>query len=187
MWSRRILTFFILMCLLTISLLVIPAQKTQALSIDDYFVYTYNFTFSKTTVIGSENFYVTVSGQAACKQDLPLDATEAYMESKVVASLGGNEVVLNPNYTISYADFPSKAGETASASVQVPLSFPVGSQAGTYNVTGYIITAKVKVLGIWIPVTGYLPPSQVMGTVTYQPSVLGGGGGGSTGPNPALQ
>jgi hypothetical protein len=41
------------------------------------------------------------------------------------------------------------------------------------------------VWGIDFNITGYLPASQAMGTVTYQPLLLGGGGGGSTGSNPA--
>jgi hypothetical protein len=106
------------------------------------------------------------------------------VEAKVVANLAGNEVVLNSSYILSYADFPSKNKETASASVQVTLSFPVGSAAGTYTITGYIVNAKIKVLGIDFNVKVYLPASQAMGTVTYQPLLLGGGGG-STGPNPA--
>jgi hypothetical protein len=152
--------------MLASSFLIFPAQKTYALSIDDYFVYTYNFTFSKTTVTGSETFYVTVNGQATCIKDLPLTVSEAYVEAKVVANPAGNEVVLNSSYILSYADFPSKAGETASTSVQVTLSFPVGSAAGTYTITGYIVNAKIKVLGIDFNVKVYLPASQAMGSVT---------------------
>jgi hypothetical protein len=183
MWLRRIHTILILICMLASSFLIFPVQKTYALSINDYFTYTYGFTFSKTAITSSETFYVTVNGQATCIKDLPLTVSEAYVEAKVVASMAGNEVVLNTSYTLSYAGFPSKAGETASTSVQVPLSFPVGSAAGVYSVTGFILEARIKVLGIWITITGYLPASQVMGSVTYQPVM--GGGGGSTGPNPA--
>lgn len=186
MGIRRILAIFTLSCLLAVSFFVFPAKKAQALSVSDYFVYTYDFLFSQSTITDNETFYVTVSGQAECIQDLPLalNATEAYMESTIVASLAGSEVVLNENYTLSYPDFPSKKGETASASIQVPLSFPSGSISGAYTITGYLNIARVKVLGIWISVTGYLPSYQSMGTVTYQHDV--GGGSGSTGANPVI-
>ncbi len=187
MWLRRILTIFVMMCMLASSFLIFPAQKTQALSIDDYFVYTYDFTFSKATVIGSETFYVTVNGRATYKKNPPLSVTEATVTSKVVAKQQqtGTEVVLNPEYSLVFSEFPNKDNTTVFKSVQVPLSFPAGSSAGVYSVTGYIIKASVKVVLGDISIIGYLPASQVMGTVTYQPLLLGGGGGGSTGPNPA--
>lgn len=182
MWAKRSITILILLSLMTTSFLVIPPSEVEALSIDDYFIYTYNFTFSKTTVTGTETFYLTVNGQASCIQDMPLNASEAYIESRVVASLNGSQVVLNPNYTISYPDFPSKSGETASATMQVPLSFPSSCTGGVYDVTGYINIARIKVLGIWITVTGYLPASQPIGQITYQPPISGGGGSTTTSP-----
>lgn len=184
MCIKRAVTVSILFCLLTF-FLIFPAPEVQALSISDYFVYTYDFTFSKTTITGSETFFVMVTGEATCIKDLPLslNATEAYVESKIVATLAGSEVVLNQNYTISYPDFPSKKGETASASIQVPLSFPSSCVSGVYNVTGYLNVARVKVEFIWISVREFLPSSQPMGSVTYQ-SVTGGGVG-STESNPA--
>jgi hypothetical protein len=188
MWLRRILTIFILMCILASSFLIFPAQKTQALSIDDYFVYTYNFTFSKTTVTGSETFYVTVNGQATCIKDLfvPGSWISSTVVSKVVAQhqQTGTEVVLNPNYTISYSGFPDKKGQSISESRDVELSFTNSSPAGSYNVIGQIIEVKATALGITLDFTSSFPSSQAMGSVTYQPLLLGGGGG-STGPNPA--
>ena len=50
---------------------------------------------------------------------------------------------------------------------------------GTYTVIGEIVEAKVQAV-IWVTITPYLPPSQEMGTVTYQESVSGNGGGGSS-------
>jgi hypothetical protein len=156
-----------------------------ALSVDDYFTYTYSFVFSKTNIIGSETFMVMVSGQAICVQDLPLPVSTASVVSKVVArhTKMGTEIILNPRYSIRYdSGFPSQKGQTASASVQVPLSFPNGSPAGVYDITGQILEAKVSVLVITIDVAGYLPSTQTMGTVTYTPSNTGGSGGGTVAP-----
>ena len=96
----------------------------------------------------------------------------ASIVSKVVArhKQTGTEIVLNPNYSIRYdSGFPTKKGQTASASAQVPLSFPDGSPAGEYDIIGQILEAKVSVLVITVDVAGYLPPTQLMGTVTYSP------------------
>jgi hypothetical protein len=118
--------------MLASSFLIFPAQKTLALSIDDYFVYTYNFTFSKTAITGSETFYVTVTGQATYIKDMPLPVSKASVISEVVAQhrQTGAKVILNPNFSLLFSEFPNKDNPTVSKSVQVPLSFPAGSTGG---------------------------------------------------------
>jgi hypothetical protein len=148
-------------------------RPVLALSLSDYFTYTYSFTFSKINVTDGENFTVTVAGQAICVQDLPLPVSTANIISKVVARnrQTGTEVILNPGYSISYdSGFPTKKGQTASASAQVPLSFPAGSSPGVYDVIGVISKAEVSVDGIPLDVTAYLPSTQSMGTINYSSS-----------------
>jgi len=51
-------------------------------------------------------------------------------------------------------------------SQEIPLQFPAQAEPGDYNVIGKIVEAKVKV-GIWLPVTEFLPQEQQMGSVKY--------------------
>jgi len=157
-----------------------------ALNIDDYFTYSYSMQLSQTEVQGSQVFYVTISGQATCIDDLlGLTPSRAYVTSRVIArhTDTGAEVTLQPSYTLDIDPFPDK-GETVEETVVVPLVFPPGSMSGTYTVIGEIVEAKVRAV-IWVTVTPFLPPSQELGTVTYQDSASsngsdGGDGGGSS-------
>lgn len=161
-------------------------QSVLALSIDDYFTYTYSFSFSKTNIDGSETFTATVTGQAICVQNLPLPIDSATINSRVIArhTQTGTEVVLNPYYSITYnSGFPHQQGQTASASAQVPLSFPTGGPSGTYDLIGELITAKVMVLAVNIDVTAYLPSTQAMGTVTYSAPLIPPEGGSTNPPD----
>jgi hypothetical protein len=180
---RRLLTSIIIGTLLN----TVITQPVLALSLNDYFMYSYSFTFSKTNIVGSETFTATVTGQATCVQDLPLPVDSATIVSRVIArhTQTGTEVIINPNYSISYSsEFPYKQGQTASAIAQVPLSFPAGGPSGTYDIIGQLVEAKITVLAINIDVTAYLPSTQAMSTVTYTPpQTPGGGGGGSTPPD----
>lgn len=187
MWIRKLITIIVLGSIIGVLFITGTARPILAQSVGEYFIYTFSFAFSKTNIAGSETFIVTVSGQANCIKDLPVPIpvpVTASVVSKVWARhmQTGTEVVLNDNYLISYPGFPSQKGQTASASVQVPLSFPNGSLAGVYNITGQILSASVSVLGILFDVTEYLPSTQAMGTVTYTPSSTGGGGGGIVAP-----
>ena len=125
-------------------------------------------TFDKTEIQGSEVFHATIAGRATCIQDLPISASEATLTSQVIAEhvASGTKVTLNSSYTISIKPFPSKKGETAEISQAVPLQFPAQAESGDYTVIGEIIEAKVKV-GLWIEVTGYLPQSQLMGSLKF--------------------
>jgi hypothetical protein len=141
--------------------------------VEQYFTYSYSFSFNKTVITGNEVFYVTASGQATCIKDLPLPVSEASIVSRVVArhQQTGTEVVLNANYSMSYSSFPTKKGETVTPSpVQVPLSIPDGAAAGAYTVTAYILEARVKISFLpSLNVSNEFPPSETMGSVTYQP------------------
>ena len=168
-WIRRLVTAILLGGLSAVLVITGTTRPVLALSLSDYFTYTYSFAFSKTNVTDVESFTVTVSVQAICIQNLPLPVSTASIVSKVVARnrQTGIEVILNPNYSISYdSGFPTKQGQTASASAQVPLSFPAGSSPGVYDVIGVISKAEVSVYGIRFDVTAYLPSTQSMGIVT---------------------
>ena len=184
---RRLITVIALVGILSVLFFTSTARPVLALSIDDYFTYTYTFAFSKTSLIGSETFMVTASVQASCKKDLPVSVSTASIVSKVVARhlQTGTEVILNARYSIDYLGFPNQKGQTASVSVQVPLSFPNGSPAGEYNISGRILEAKVSVLAITIDIAGYLPSSQAVGTVTYSPTNGSGAGGGIVASGPS--
>ncbi len=141
-----------------------------ALSIGDYFSYSYSIQLSQTEVYRGEAFSATVSGEATCKKTLPFGATPnaASVTSCIIAQhdTTGDVVVLNSGYTVSLASFPSDPGDCVRDSLTVPLTFPQDSQSGTYTITGEIVTAKVRVAFIWLDVTGYLPSSQVLGSIT---------------------
>ena len=149
--------------------LVRPAP-VYALSIDDYFTYSYAIQLSHTEVYRDEAFSATVSGQAVCKNNLPFGITPsaASVTSRITArhDTTGDEIVLNSGYTVTIDSFPGEPGESVQDTVVVPLAFPHDSQSGTYTVTGEIVTAKVHVLTFWIDVTGYLPSSQALGNIT---------------------
>ena len=124
---------------------------------------------------------VTVIGNANCVHDLPMTVSAANIVSTVIGrnQQTGAEVVLNPNYSLRYDNsFPNHTGQTASVTVQVPLSFPGGSVPGTYDVIGTLTDADVTILGISFNVKAYLPSTQAMGVVNYSAPSTGGGGGG---------
>jgi hypothetical protein len=177
MWIRKLISLVILGILVSLLFITSTTIPVNALSVNDYFTYTYSFVFSKTNVIGNETFMVTVNGQAVCIQDLPLTVNAATIVSKIVArhKQTGVEVVLNPNYSIHYdSGFPYQKGQTASASGQVPLSFPKDSPSGVYDLVGQLLEAKVTVVVITLDIAAYLPTTQAMGTVMYSPSSTSG-------------
>ena len=168
-------------------LFVVDASPAFALNLDEYFTYTYNIELSKTEVHGDEPFSITVTGQATCKKNLPDLINEARIVGRIVAQhqSTGAAVILNPEYILEVKPFPAKEGDTAQDTVNVQLSFPAGSESGTYNIIGQLVEARVRILGlIWYDVTPQLPQTQPMGTVTYVAdngtggSNEGGGGGG---------
>ena len=173
----RVGTAWRLLIALILALCLVPIGSSQVAALDTvsvggYFEITYEpVEFSKTEINGSEIFSATVEAEAACTNDLPLTVSEARITGCVTAThqASGAKVTLNPSYTVTISSFPNKKGETSSASRDVSLQFPKGSQSGTYSVVGELIQAKVKVdiLNAWVTVTSYLPSSQPMGSVTY--------------------
>lgn len=184
--TGRVLAVLALLCLLSASILIAP-EPALALSPWDYFsAPTYSFTFSKTNIQGSETFTVTISGQVTCIKAPPVPGSWISVAAKgrVIGQLGGTQIILNSDYAISYSGFPDTVGEIASASVTVPLSFPDGSPAGSYSVIGLLAEVKATALVFTVDITGSLPSSMAMGTITYQSTGSGGGssgGGGSFG------
>jgi hypothetical protein len=173
---KRFVTAVMLTGVAGILFSIFAALPVAAVSVSDYFTYSYNFAFSKTNITGSEVFTVIVTGQAVCKQDIPVTAAD--IVSKVIArnQQTGADVVLNSIYSISYdSAFPNHAGQTASVTVQVPLSFPSGSISGTYDIIGVLLDAHV-VMGISFSVKDYLPSTQAMGNVSYTAPSTGSGG-----------
>lgn len=159
------LTLALLFCLMSPS-----PVSAQDFNPKDYFQFTYDpVTFDKTEINGSEVFHVNVAGRITCAKDLPISASEASLNSQVVAvhTVSGAEIILNPKYTITIKPFPAKKDETAEISQAVPLQFPSQAESGEYNIIGKILEAKIKVGIIPIPVTDYLPQEQAMGLVKY--------------------
>ncbi len=174
---------------------LINSKPAAALSVEDYFTFSYVVEFSKTRVEEGEAFQATVTVEATCTKDLPLSASEASITGRIIAEhqASGARVTLNPNYSANIKPLPSKKGDTAQVSKVIALQFPQGSQSGTYSVVGELIKAQVKVLSVWIEVTDYLPASQkvqTIGSVTYisdnSDDGGGGGGGGSGTPSPGI-
>ncbi len=161
-----------LLCIagLVSGLILANPAPAYALSIDDYFSYSYSIKLDRTEVYRDEVFSATVSGQAVCKKTLPFGITPnaASVTSRITArhDATGYEVVLNSAYTVAIDTFPTNPGDSIQETVVVPLAFPGDSPSGTYTITGEIVEAKVHVLAFWLDVTGYLPSSQVLGSVT---------------------
>ncbi len=178
----------IIALVLTLSLVLIPSSSAFAQSLGEYFSISYDVEFNKTQIEENETFYVTITATATCTNDLPVTPSEAEITSHVVATHqeSGAEVTLNSSYIVTISPFPGQEGDATQAIKTVPLVFPSGSQAGTYNVVGELDEARVKAV-IWIPVTSFLPSSKAMGSVTYGAassggsSSSGGGGGGGGG------
>ena len=176
---RLIIALILALCLVPIS-----SNPVVALSVGDYFSYSYEVELSKTEIEGSEVFNATITAEATCTNDFPVPASEALITGRIIAEhqASGTEVTLNSSYTVTISPFPSQEGETTQSTVVVALQFPQGSESGTYSVVGELIEAKVKVIIIgWIDVTSYLPSSQTVGSVTYVSASAGNGGGGGGG------
>ena len=155
---------------LAVCLYLTSPLPAAAQGLGDYFEFSYEpVVFSKSEITGDEPFSLLVLGQATSTQDLPVEASEASITSRVIAehAVSGSRVTLNPGYTITIKPFPSKAGEISEINQVVPLQFPTQAEAGDYNVIGELIEAKVKVTSLWIEVTKYLPQSQAMGSLKY--------------------
>jgi hypothetical protein len=140
----------------------------HALSLADYFSYSYTIQLSQTEVYQEEVFSATVSGQAICKKNLPITPNAASITSRIIArhNTTGDEIVLNSGYTVDLDSFPTEPGDSVQDTIVVPLSFPSNSKSGTYTVTGEIVTARIRVLAFWLDVTRYLPQSQTLGNIT---------------------
>jgi len=161
---------------MSILMVVGTGHPVFAFSISEYFTYSYQVQLSTTTVQENEVFQATVSGQAVCNKDLPIAPSAAYISSRIIArhTDTGALVTLNSGYRLDISSFPSKQGDTAQETVVVPLTFPAGSQPGTYNVFGEIIEAKVHII-LWLDIASQLPSSQQIGTVTYAEPTGGSG------------
>ncbi len=163
---RWILAFIVVVT----GLALVKPTPVYALSIGDYFSYSYSIQLSQTEVYRGEAFSATVSGEATCKKNLPFGANPnaASVTSRITAyhDTTGDVVVLNSGYTVTLDSFPGDPGDSVQDSVVVPLTFPQNSQPGTYTIIGEIVTAKVRVAFIWLDVTRYLPTSQVLGSIT---------------------
>lgn len=165
--TRTVGRIFAIIALVSGLMLAKPAP-VHALSLGDYFSYSYTIQLSQTEVYQDEVFSATVSGQAVCTKNLPITPNAASITSRITArhNTTGDEIVLNSGYTVELDSFPTKPGDSVQDTVIVPMSFPDNSQSGTYTVTGEIVTAKVRVLTFWLDVTRYLPQSQILGNIT---------------------
>ena len=138
--TLKVCILYRILIALTLALCLIPVAEVPvaALSIDDYFLISYTVEFSKDEIHDNKTFYVTVTGQATCINDLPLTVSEAYVTGYVVArhEESDTEIILNSSYTISISPFPNEEGDVVQASQIVPLKFPEDSIPGTYNVAG---------------------------------------------------
>ncbi len=179
-FPKRIAWRFILAVLLVLPLTLISPNPVAAISISDYFSYSYTVQFSKSQINGGETFYATVQVTATYIKALPVPATptEASSTGRIVAihQTSGAKLTLNPSYTVTLSPFPS-VGQTTQISQAVPLQFPGDSQIGAYNVVGEPIKAEVNLPPIigWMNITNFLPSSQSLGSVTYGSDSTSGG------------
>jgi hypothetical protein len=163
-WLGVALALAVFLCLMS------PSPVSAEDDLAQSFQFSYDpVSFDKSEIQGSEVFHATIAGRVTCVKDLPMSASEATLTSRVVAvhAASGTELTLNSSYTITIKPFPAKKDETAEIKQAVPLQFPAQAEAGDYNVIGKIVEAKVKVVFIWVDVTGSLPQDQTLGTVKY--------------------
>jgi len=147
------------------------AQPVRALSVSEFFSISYSAEFSTTTISEDSPFSVTVTGSAVCIRDLTTPynlVSEARLTGSIIAinQSTGKSLTLNPGYTLNIAPFPRTAGESTRSSTRLDLQFPSGTAPGEYAVEGRLIEGKVKAV-VWLTVTGYLPSSKTLGTLTY--------------------
>lgn len=178
----------IITALLVIAPIPAISSPIAAESISDYFSYSYDWEFSDTEISPGESFSLTVTGTATCNNALPAAPSQARLVSRVIAihQTSGARKTLNSSYTVTISPVPSASGQTTTVTKVVPLQFPAGSEAGTYEVVGELIEAKLLAV-IWWDILPYLPPTQSMGLVTYVVESTGGatgGGGGGGGAAP---
>ena len=163
---------------LVLALLLVPvsAPPAAAQDISEYFDITYEpISFSKTDIHGYETFYAELRGSATCKQDLPSPYDQIAglrLTFKVIAERESDgERILNSSYTVTVEPIPTKTTDPpAEINEDIPLKFPGGSQSGTYNVSGELIKAEVKIL-FWRDITEEIPVEYrtlpMDGPVTY--------------------
>ncbi len=163
--ARRLILIFALIILPGV---FVPAAA-RAQSLLDYFQISYGISgLSQNTVQANQTFYVTVTGRIECKKDLPLAVSDATVIGRVVAKdQSGARQVLNPRYVVEVSPFPGKAGEVFTSNLQVSLQFPESSASGSYEIIGELLEASVNSAIGQFPVTGFLPGSQTVGSVTY--------------------
>lgn len=154
-----------------LGLAMVTPEAAHALSINEYFTYSYTLQLDRTTVVEGETFKATVSGTAVCKKDLPVTPSAAAVTSRIVArhTASGAVAVLNAGYTLSLTSFPTKQGESAARTLSLPLAFPQGSPAGEYRLVAEIVEARVRVV-VWLDITGLLPQSENLASVFVQPA-----------------
>lgn len=188
-FPRRFAGHAVTALILALCLVPINSSPVAALSISDYFSYSYNVEFSQTEIDEGEAFNATVTAEATCTTSLPITPSQSQITSRMIAEheTSGVRVTLNSSYSVTISPFPGQAGQSTQVIKVVPLEFPSGSAAGTYNVFGEIIEVKLQVPIIgWMDVTTYFPSSQILGSVTYLSGSVSvsprpGGGGGSGG------
>ncbi|MFC1988312.1 CARDB domain-containing protein [Chloroflexota bacterium] len=191
LWLRRCAAVALVITLFLVS--VMPGSASAALTPSDYFSYTSDVQFSKTSVTGSESFNAIVSVNATCFNTLPWPASvasEASITGRIIAEhqTSGARVTLNSSYNLPINPFPNTTGESTSVAITVPLQFPTGSASGTYDVIAELVEAKVKVGFTWPNVASLLPSEQPAGIpITYTAGSSGGGftGGGGGGLPPS--
>ena len=167
--TRCLLMSFLLAWLASLSI----ATPALGLSIYDYFTIEHDTVFSDGQIQDDEVFYATVTGEATCKQDLPLPVSSGYIRYRVIAEHedSGARTVLKSDYRLDIEPFPNQAGESATESIDVSLQFPSDCQPGSYEIIGELIESRAVVTTstttFSVPVSKYLPQSQEMGLVTY--------------------
>ena len=96
--------------ILALCLVLINSKPAAALSLGEHFSLSYSVEFSKTQIVGSELFYVTVEATANCTSNLPLPyslASELKITGRVIAEHQASlaKIELNQGFTISLDSF----------------------------------------------------------------------------------
>ena len=176
--KRRTLTaiigvFLTITTIVSICICLITPSPALSMDLGGYFQVNYNpAVFSKTDIVGSEAFTVTIHGNATCIKDLPMTVKKGRATGNVTAvhSVSGHQIILQATYTVDIDPFPSHQGDHAEMTVTAPLQFPAHGEAGQYSVIAETVKAEIYFLGGWSDVTDMIPASETLGTVNYTPA-----------------
>lgn len=143
----------------------------------DYIQVSYDpVVLSKTEIRGDEIFYSHFSGKIVWIKNfsfltlLSLLIKEVKVTYAIVGEnqITGEQVILNPAYSVTIKPFPSKKGEIYHIKKTAPLQFPKTTESGDYTLIANLVVAEANLfLFGWDNVSEFVPQSENLGSIKY--------------------